>query len=71
MAEGAGTVAGGATVAGGSGASFFLQPETAIKVQSRTTGTRLRESTFNGMLLPETQTLRHIIKIGNEGAFLL
>jgi hypothetical protein len=68
MAEGAGMVAAGATVVGGRGASFFLQPETAIKVQSRTTGTRLRESTFNGLLLPETKTLKNINKIGSERA---
>jgi hypothetical protein len=55
IAEGAGMVAAGATVAGGSGASFFLQPATAIKLQSRTTGTRIRLRAFNVVLLPKTQ----------------
>src|ERR1017187_6849181 len=52
-AAGAGAVAaGGGAVSMGSGACFFLQPATATSATSRTTGIKMRERTFNGLLLP-------------------
>jgi hypothetical protein len=47
-------VTGGAVTAGGSGC-FFLQPATATKATSRTTGTRMRLDPINGLLLPQFQ----------------
>src|ERR1700678_4144896 len=52
-AVGAGTEDGGGAVSAGSGGPcFFLQPATASNETSNTTGTKMRERTFNGLLLP-------------------
>jgi hypothetical protein len=56
-AVGAGAVTGGAVCAGGGGGSFFLHPDTASKVTSRTTGTKTRFLIFNLVLLPKIQNL--------------
>ena len=50
FAVGAGTTTGGAVGADG-GAIFFLQPATATKATSSTTGTRIRLRRSNGLLL--------------------
>jgi hypothetical protein len=55
-AVGAGMVTGGAVTAGGSGC-FFLQPATATKATSRTTGTRMRLDPINGLLLPQFSSM--------------
>jgi hypothetical protein len=55
-AAGVGTeAAGGAVSVCSGGASFFFQPATAINEASNTTGTKMRERTFNGLLLPSIQ----------------
>lgn len=51
-AVGAGAEATGGAVIGAGGASFFLQPATAINATSKTAGTKMREREFNGLLLP-------------------
>jgi uncharacterized RmlC-like cupin family protein len=52
-AVGAGVTTAGAVAAGG-GAFFFLQPATATKATSNTTGTRIRYRRSNGFLLQKT-----------------
>jgi hypothetical protein len=48
---GAGAIAAGAVSEAGTCFGFFPQPATVIKATRRTTGTRIRLSRFNGLLL--------------------
>jgi hypothetical protein len=68
-AVGAGAIAAGAVSEAGTCFGFFPQPATVIKATRRTTGTKIRLSRFNGLLLwgikfvllnDQPQTLQHM-----------